>query len=171
MKVIGRDDNALAELKKHLEGLPRPIPKVKKVREPRSKEDSFFDPPAPKFVTSAERAAAAACTRMLELYQSLWLEKNFPGRCGSWTNRERKNIKDFITEQGEKSVSIYIKYCLQNWKEVSYRYKIMSAVPTVPILYGYRKSLLAEALEPSKKPVGHGPAEYTETDLPSGSWG
>jgi hypothetical protein len=177
MKVIGRDENALTELRKKLEDRPLPTRTPRKVRAPSpddfSDDDDFFTSPPKK--EKKEKSVPKVksglnCNDMYFLYHRLWREFNFTGNCVPWTLKERSHIKHMIAEQGDEAVSTYIKYCLRNWKELCHRYKIMSICPTVFILYGYRRSLLPEALDPSKKQTTIG-AEYTETDIPSGSWG
>lgn len=178
MKVISRDEGALSELKKKIEESPflvkRSSKPPKKVRfqpsEDFSEEDDFLTSPSKSSKPIPVSKPKLNSKDMFFLFSRLWRENNFTGNCTTWTIKERSHIKNMIAEQGEEAVTTYIKYCLQNWKELCHRYKIMSVCPTVSILYGYRRSLLPEALDPAKKPT-FGGAEYTETDIPSGSWG
>jgi hypothetical protein len=175
MKVIGKDENALSSLKEKLQSMPVPIKKKLKVRallpdDDFSPEDDFFNskPKKAKPVPKAEKDLN--CKDLYFVFVKFWREYNFPGRCPFWTGKDLNYIKRMIAEQGVEAVTEYLKYSLHNWKDICHRYKIMSVCPTIPILYGYRGSLLPESLDPTKKPT-HTGAEYTETDIPSGSWG
>jgi anti-sigma28 factor (negative regulator of flagellin synthesis) len=189
-KVYGSDEGSMASLKQKIENgaLLNEGRRAKKVGKPLSRipdefnrEDSAFEKlPAKKMYESpasyakspryAKEVEHQNCRTLWSLFCSLWEESKLQGYPIAWTNRERKHAKDLIDEQGYENVVAYFKYCFDNWRVLAHKFRIKSLVPDMLVLYGYRRSLVPEALNPKKQTAAPG-AEYVAKDIPSGSWG
>lgn len=186
-KIYGSDEGGLSDLKQRISNgesflIGRKVKKVKSSWGSQSpdefnKEDEWFKekpkkqiPIKPKKSVEDKTVQEYNCNDMWFIFKKFWKEHGLSGYPTAWTNKERKQVKNMIDEQGSEAVSKYFNFCCKNWKVLAHRFKISSIVPTVPILYGYRRSLLPEALNPSQQ-VSIVGAEYVAKDIPSGSWG
>jgi len=107
------------------------------------------------------------CNDMWYVFKDFW---RWEGKPIGWTKRDRKHIKELIDEQGAEAVVTYIKYAIEHWNALCSRFNV-SGKPSVPCLYGYRRTWLYEALEGGPKARKNYGAEYSDSDIPSGSWG
>jgi hypothetical protein len=189
-KIFGSEEGNLSSLKYRLESgetfstgrkaKKATVPWGSSSPDDFNKDDDFFNSPPRKKVTSCPAALKKSvedktvseynCNDMWFIFKKFWKEHGLSGYPTAWTNKERKQVKNLIDEQGSEAVSTYFNFCCKNWKVLAQRFKITSIVPTVPILYGYRRSLLPEALNPTQQ-VSIVGAEYAAREIPSGSWG
>jgi hypothetical protein len=165
-KITGSDTGALADLKKRLESGESYVQgKVRKggfkasnppdvfgkeeLAYPK-KEQTLFCPPKSREDSTKEKSKAEYNQfDMWFVFKRCWKEANLNGRPTIWTLRERKHVRDMIAEQGSEAIVTYFEYCFKNWKTLAFAHHITSVVPSIPILYGYRRSLLPEALNPT----------------------
>lgn len=84
-------------------------------------------------------------TDMRLLYEELWCGKGWKGFAPKWTMKDKKHIRNLLDEQGGKNTVRYFRYVVQEWENIRRRYRIQGA-PNAAILWGFRSSLLHEAL-------------------------
>jgi len=110
------------------------------------------------------------CNDLWYVFREQWKKRKWNGYPTSWTARERKHMKDLIEEQGPQAVVKLLEYTFSRWEDLCRRYSI-NGFPSVPVIFGFRRSWMPEALNGAKG--GSWGAEYTdsEEEIPSGSWG
>lgn len=130
-----------------------------------------------KKISQIEKNSDCNSTDIWYIWVEEWKNKGWKSKPSAWTLREKKHIKDLLREYGSDEIIEYVRYCIKNWADLSSRFRITSAVPTVPIIYGYRSSWIPECVDKIKSsplPKSRKDREYKHEDglsIPSGSWG
>lgn len=101
-------------------------------------------------------------TDMRFVYEDLWAEKSWRTYPSRWTMKDKKLVRNLLDEQGGKNTVRYFQYVVQGWEEIQQRYRIQGA-PSMSVIWGFRNSLLHEALNNIKKPSSP-TLEYEEND-------
>ena len=134
--------------------------------------------PSPPSETKAREPKSVACWNcndMERVFRSLWSKRwpNTPPK--RWTGRERKNAKDFIIEYEATTVLAVVEMVLSKWKELQRQFD-WKGYPSMPLMYGYRGSLVPMALEGESEPGNpkwgaHWDEEAERPDGEEGGWG
>lgn len=80
--------------------------------------------------------------------------------------KERRSMTRLISWLGAKQTKRLIEFCVFSWAELAERFGIKSAVPTVPIIYGFRQSLV-DALQNGLPGVREGESRTHRSDFAS----
>jgi len=102
------------------------------------------------------------------LIQKLWRRNRWRGNPTPFTRKDRKQAKGLIEEQSPEIVVEYFQYVFNNWNDISRRYRF-KGMPSLGLLYGFRRQLLPEALNQTEVAVGWG-AEYTGSQEDPDAW-
>jgi len=165
-KIVGSDTGALADLKKRLEsgesyiqgkvrkgGFKASNPPDEFGKEepayPKKEQIRFCPPKSREELTKEKPKVEYNQIDLWFVFKRCWNDAKINGRPTIWTLRERKHVKDMIAEQGSEAIVTYFEYCFKNWNALVFNHHITSIVPSIPLLYGYRRSLLPEALNPT----------------------
>lgn len=107
-------------------------------------------------------------TDMRFLYEDLWADKSWTTYPTRWTLKDKKLVRCLLDEQGGENTVRYFQYVVQRWEDIQQRYRIQGS-PSVPVMWGFRRSLLHEALEGVTEFRSH-TLEYEEDDTADGSF-
>jgi hypothetical protein len=108
-------------------------------------------------------------TDMRFVYEDLWTDKSWRTYPSKWTMKDKKLVRNLLDEQGGENTVRYFQYVVQGWEEIQQRYRIQGS-PSVSVIWGFRNSLLHEALNgPAKQSAPT--LEYEESsDTKDGSF-
>jgi biotin operon repressor len=99
-----------------------------------------------------------------------WRNNRIPGNPVSFVGRDWKHLCELIKEQGPEAIVKYVRWVFTNWVQLKSSYGVTGA-PSIPIIYGFRRSWLFEALSDSVPKGKVSGAEFSGgDDIPSGSW-
>lgn len=98
--------------------------------------------------TKPQTMGSINCVDMESAFRRLWREK-WKGSPIRWTLREKGHLKELIRDHGPADVLTYICYVFDNWEKLSKRFG-WKGFPSVVLLYGFRRTLLPESLNPPK---------------------
>jgi hypothetical protein len=101
-------------------------------------------------------------TDMRFVYEDLWSEKSWRTYPSRWTLKDKKLVRNLLDEQGGENTVRYFQYVVQGWEEIRERYRIQGS-PSVAVIWGFRSSLLHEALNGPVKQSSP-TLEYEESD-------
>jgi len=105
------------------------------------------------------------------IFGNEWRAMGLKGKPVRWTQKERGQLKDMIVDQSPEVVAGYLSYVFANWEDLRQRFRIQG-YPSVPSMYGFRRTWLSEYVNGKQEPLRKKSAEYDATeDIPSGSWG
>lgn len=171
MKISGPDD-ALKDLICSSRDRTEKAKADRKARQ-RERQEHFEPDLSPeKIEVEGRYDAPKTAPDMNLLFQRLWQKKGLKGKPIRWTKKELAQVKDMIQDQGPEVVVGYLEYVFENWEKLQRRFRI-TGYPSVPALYGYRRTWLTEYQNGESGPKNLGMAEYNETEakkIPSGRW-
>lgn len=178
MGATGPDDLLASVISSSLERTEqaRRVKKEKKLANAEHLPPQLYETPsARKHRVHEEREVSEYTVDDLEIeFQNEMKKCGFMGKPFPWTQKEKRNVKHMLKQQDTGDVLGYLQHVVQNWGNISRRYRI-NGPPTIAVIYGFRKGWFLEFLNGTlgctkTKRI----AEFNEAEadkIPSGSWG
>lgn len=136
----------------------------------RKRKREFADGPKKvkrRLRTDDKEASEYNCNDLEVIFKRTWIDTWGKFSSSRWTLREKKHAKDMIREHGGEAIANYIRFVIEHWDDLCRRYKV-NGYPSIPIIYGYRRSWFPESV--NGKVVASSAGEYSGSDIQSGRW-
>lgn len=115
-----------------------------------------------KMQSHAERAVEDYTHKDLEIvFRQQWEAAGFATKAFVWTRKENGQMRNFLKEQSAADIVKYFEYVFSNWDRILKRYAVRG-LPTVGLIYGFRRSWFAECFDGEKGSVGRGETTLLE---------
>jgi len=136
------------------------LEKRKKRLEEEPDDGRYILPATQKRLAREEKDPMAYTSTDLQYaFRECWKTAGFNGQPFPWTFVEKSKMKDLIKAQNPKVALEYIQYVFANWDSIQKRYKL-NGYPNVAMIYGYRRTWVAEMQNGIKNAPLSGPLEY-----------
>jgi hypothetical protein len=115
------------------------------------------------------------CNDLEKVFRNAWSERWPNVTPKRWTGRERKNAKDLISEYTAAEAVKTVEMTIEKWNVLMRQFDF-KGYPNMPLIYGYRGSLVPMAKEGEQKPSNpkwgsHYDKDETRDDGKEGGWG
>lgn len=131
--------------------------------------------PTPPPAAPIAAPSTGNCNDLEFAFKSAWRKKWPNITPKTWTIRERKNAKMFIDEYSYDQVVKTVELVFSQWNELQRKFG-WDGYPSLPLVYGWRGSLVPLAVGGEQKPAppkwgAHHKPEFDRPDGEDGGWG